>query len=134
VIVPKGATCTLAGTRVDGNVFVCDNATLYARGAVIGGNVQAENHRWVVVRDRKVNNGQVKRSRVDGSIQLKQGGGGKLLRSVVNSDIQLFSNNGRVTVRRNVVGGNLQCKSNNPRPVGGNNKVGGNKEDQCRGL
>ena len=66
--------------------------------------------------------------------QLKQGGGGKLLRNAVNADIQLFSNDGRFEVRRNVVGGNLQCKSNNPKPVGGNNRVEGNKEDQCKNL
>ena len=78
--------------------------------------------------------GDVKKSRVDGSIQLKQGGGGKILRAVVGSDIQLFSNDGRFEVRHNRVEGNLQCKSNDPAPVGGNNTVGGNKEDQCKGL
>jgi hypothetical protein len=85
------------------------------------------------VRHRKVD-GQVKRSRIEGSIQLKQGGGGKLLRNAVNGDIQLFSNDGKFAVRRNVVGGNLQCKSNDPKPVGGNNRVEGNKEDQCKNL
>jgi hypothetical protein len=133
VIVPSGATCRLTGTRVDGNVEVKSGATLIARGVRVEGNVQAENHERVVVRPRKVDNRAVK-SRIGGSIQLKQGGGGKLLRNVVDSDIQLFSNNGRFTVRGNVVGGNLQCKSNKPMPRGGNNKVQGNKEDQCRGL
>jgi hypothetical protein len=133
VIVPKGATCTLAGTRIDGNVFVRGNATLFAKGVKVGGNVQAENHRWVVVRHRTVD-GQVKRSRIEGSIQLKQGGGGKLLCNVVNNDIQLFSNDGEFVVRRNVVDGNLQCKGNDPMPVGGDNTVEGNKEDQCRNL
>lgn len=133
VIVPRGVTCTLTGTRVDGNVFVRGGATLFAKGVRIGGNVQAENHRWVVVRGRTVD-GQVTKSRVGGSIQLKQGGGGRLLRNVVDSDIQIFSNRGKFEVSRNVVGGNLQCKSNNPRPVGGGNVVAGNKEDQCRSL
>jgi hypothetical protein len=87
----------------------------------------------VVVKPRRVGDRAVK-SRVGGSIQLEQGGGGKLLRNVVDSDIQLFSNDGRFTVRGNVVGGNLQCKSNEPRPIGGNNRVEGNKEDQCRNL
>ena len=52
----------------------------------------------------------------------------------MNSDIQLFSNDGEFVVRRNVVDGNLQCKGNEPMPVGGDNKVEGNKEDQCRNL
>lgn len=69
-----------------------------------------------------------------GSIQLVQGGAGRLLRNVVDSDIQLFSNDARSTVRGNVVGGNLQCTSNSPRPVGGDNRVEGNKEDKCQGL
>jgi hypothetical protein len=133
VIVPKGATCKLVGTRVDGNVQVKANATLVARGAKVGGNIQAENHDRVVVRHRVVDD-QVKRSTVGGSIQLKQGGGGKLLRVVVEGDIQLFSNDGRFVVRKNVVDGNLQCKSNTPAPVGGGNKVGGDKENQCSDL
>lgn len=133
VIVPKGATCTLAGTRVDGNVLVRGNATLVAKGVRVGGNIQAENHQRVVVRDRPVD-GKVTKSRIEGSIQLKQGGGGTLLRTVVNADIQLFSNDGEFDVRGNRVGGNLQCKSNDPKPVGGNNTVEGNKEDQCKGL
>jgi hypothetical protein len=78
--------------------------------------------------------GRVVRSRIGGSIQLEQGGGGRLLHNTVNGDIQRFSNDGRFEVRRNRVDGNLQCKSNNPRPFGGNNVVEGNKEDQCRRL
>lgn len=129
VVVPKGASCTLLGTRVDGNVLVKGNATLVARGVKVNGNIQADNHRRVVVTTRDGS-----KSRVEGSVQLKQGGGGKLLGMVVNGDIQLFGNDARFTVRGNRVDGNLQCKSNRPKPVGGNNVVEGNKEDQCRGL
>lgn len=129
VVVPKGASCTLLGTRVDGNVLVKGNATLVARGVKVDGNIQAGNHRRVVVTARDGS-----KSRVEGSVQLKQGGGGTLLGMVVNGDIQLFSNDARFTVRGNRVDGNLQCKSNRPKPIGGNNVVEGNKEDQCRGL
>jgi hypothetical protein len=129
VIVPEGALCKLVGTRVDGNVHVESGAILKARGVRVGGNVQAENHERVVV---KALNGS--RSRVDGSIQLKQGGGGRISQTDVASDIQLFTNDGLFVVKGNHVDGNLQCKSNNPRPTGGNNVVEGNKEDQCRKL
>lgn len=132
VIVPKGATCRLLGTRVDGNVEVKRNATLIARGVRVDGNIQGENHRAVTVRARKVGD-TWKRSRVEGNIQVKQGGGGKLLRTVVGGDIQVFSNTARFTIRGNIVDGNLQCKSNKPRPVGANNRVEGNKEGQCKG-
>ncbi len=133
VIVPKGATCSLIGTRVDGNVQVKEKARLYARGVVVGGNVQADNHRVVEVTSRVVN-GVERRSRVGGSIQAKQGGGGKLVRTITGSDIQLFSNDGAFTVSRNRVDGNLQCKSNTPAPTGSGNVVEGNKEDQCAKL
>lgn len=133
VVVPRGATCRLLGTRVDGNVKVYGGATLLARGVRVGGNVQAENHRRVEVTHRFVN-GQLRRSFVDGSIQAKQGRGGEVRRTVVGSDIQVFSNRGRWEIYRNVVDGNLQCKSNDPRPVGARNRVHGNKEGQCRGF
>lgn len=129
VIVPKGALCRLIGTRIDGNVHVKSNAILKAKGVRVGGSIQAENHERVVV-------GPLggRGSHVDGSIQLKQGGGGRIAKVDVGSDIQLFSNDGLFVVKGNHVDGNLQCKSNTPRPTGGNNVVQGNKEDQCRKL
>ena len=129
VIVPEGALCKLIGTRVDGNVHVESGATLKAKGVRVGGSVQAENHERVVL--KALTGG---RSHVDGSIQLKQGGGGKIAKTDVGSDIQLFTNGGLFVVESNHVDGNLQCKSNNPKPTGGNNVVQGNKEDQCRDL
>jgi hypothetical protein len=133
VVVPRGATCRLVGTRVDGNVKVYRGATLIARGVRVGGNIQAENHRRVEILVRTVDDRTV-RARIDGSIQLKQGGGGEIRRTITGSDIQLFSNRGRFSVTRNFVEGNLQCKSNDPRPRGFGNVVQGNKEDQCRGF
>lgn len=133
VVVPSGATCVLIGTRVDGSVKVYRNAKLVAKGVRVNGNVQAESHRRVEILTRVKGDRRI-RSVVGGSIQLKQGGGGEIRRVRVDSDIQLFSNDGRFVVRRNTVDGNLQCKSNSPRPVGGGNVVEGNKEDQCRRL
>ncbi|MDZ5619911.1 hypothetical protein [Nocardioides bizhenqiangii] len=130
VVVPQGATCKLVGTKVDGSVKVYRNATLLARGIQVNGNVQAENFRRVEVTHRSVD-GVVQRSRIGGSIQVKQGGGGEVRRAVVKADIQVFSNDGRWAIYDNAVDGNLQCKSNAPRPVGDRNRVGGNKEDQC---
>ena len=145
VIVPQGATCTLDGTRVQSDVLVKSDATLVARGATIGGNVQAENHREVRISSS---------STVGGSIQVKQGGpvsvrstsvAGDIqydanrgpLEAVgnrVNGSIQIVGNTGSNLVRDNRVGGNLQCKENSPAPTGGGNVVQGNKEDQCARL
>lgn len=133
VVVPQGATCTLVGTRVDGSVKVYGNAALYARGIQVNGNVQADNFRRVEVTPRSVN-GVLHRSRIGGSIQVKQGGGGEVRRTVVAADIQVFTNDGRWAIYDNAVGGNLQCKSNAPVPVGARNRVDGNREDQCRAF
>ena len=106
VKVPKGATCTLKGTRVKGNITVGSKAVLK------GHNM-----------------------RVDGNIQLEQGRGLTLNRNIVDGDIQVFSNrSGYKNIYSNRVDGNLQCKSNSPAPKGARNIVKGNKEDQCRRL
>lgn len=133
VIVPKGATCHLKGTRVDGNVEVKRGARLFARGIRVNGNVQATRAKRVEIKLR----GNGARARIDGNIQLKNGrNGGLIKRAVVDGDIQLFGNRGgaRFWVKGNVVDGNLQCKSNSPKPRGYNNRVQGDKENQCRGF
>ena len=98
-------------SNVDGDVHVESGAILKAKGAHVAGNVQAENHERVAVKARTGS-----RSHVDGSIQLKQGGGGKVAKTDIGSDIQLFTNSGLFVVKSNHVEGNLQCKSNNPNP------------------
>jgi hypothetical protein len=152
--VPQSATCTLAGTYVKGTIKVESGATLYARGVRVIGNVQAENANRVDVVNRTLSDGTVVRSRVGGSVQIKQGGSANILSAIVTGDIQFesnsralaarlnrvggsvqaFQNNGGVAIARNVIDGNLQCKGNNPAPTGSKNVVGGNKEDQCKGL
>jgi hypothetical protein len=125
--VPQGATCTLNGTRVEGTLKIENRAKLRAENIRVIGNVQSEGHRRVVLLD----------SRVDGSVQLEQGRSLAVRRNVVNSDIQVFSNNGGdagIVIARNRIDGNLQCKSNTPAPTGKKNQVSGNKEDQCRRL
>ena len=49
VTVPNGATCTLTGTQVRGNIDVGSGATLQATGVTVGGNVQARGHARVAV-------------------------------------------------------------------------------------
>jgi len=143
--VPQGASCTLDGTRVQGNIFVRNGASLTAQRVTVIGNIQAEGALLVEV---------LAGSTVGGSVQLKQGGSARVENVVVNGDIQFESNNGvlsaasnqaggniqvfqnvgGVTIASNFVIGNLQCKENSPAPGGGNNTVQGSKEDQCAGL
>lgn len=143
--VPQGASCTLDGTRVNGNIKVENGASLTAQRVTVIGNIQAEGASFVEV---------LAGSTVGGSIQLKQGGAARVEDVIVNGDIQFESNNGTfsaarnrvggnvqvfqnvggVTIADNAINGNLQCKENNPAPTGGNNIVQGNKEDQCADL
>jgi hypothetical protein len=143
--VPPYATCTLTRTRVKGTIKVEWQATVRASGVRVIGNVQADNHKFVLLQSD---------SRIGGSVQVKQGGGAtvkdsiiigdilydsnsaylRALRNQVGGNLQAFQNVGGVEIRNNVIDGNLQCKENYPRPVGGGNIVEGNKEDQCRRL
>jgi hypothetical protein len=152
--VPQGATCTLTRTYAKGTIKVEANATLYARGVRVIGNIQAENAAHVDVRNWTLADGSIVRSRVGGSIQIVQGGSANILSVIVNGDIlfdensralaarsnrvggnlQAFQNTGGVTITANTIDGNLQCKANNPAPTGGRNIVHGNKEDQCARL
>lgn len=147
IVVPSGATCTLDGTRVDGDVEVKGNgAVLITGGARIDGNVQAEDGRARYVRvrastvlgDVQVESGGsvvVRQTTVDGNIQLERNRGPiTVLSNTVDGDIQIFANSARAEIRNNIVDGNLQCKGNSPSPVGNGNQVAGNKEDQCRSM
>ncbi len=142
--VPANASCTLNGTRVDGNITVGTNATLHALGVIVGGNIQAEGAADVVVNNNAT---------VGGSVQIKQGGSATVDQVQVTGDIQLESNRGALGATRNQVGGNvqvfqnrggatiadnridgnLQCKANTPAPVGGRNQAA-SFEDQCAGF
>lgn len=139
-----GASCTLNGTVVDGNIKVNTNATLLANGVTVGGNIQADGAASVTVNNN---------STVGGSVQIKQGGGATVSQVRVNGDIQLesnrsalvatfntvggnvqvFQNTGGATISDNRIDGNLQCKENNPAPTGGRNQAA-TFEDQCAGF
>lgn len=143
--VPQNATCELDGTKVKGTITVQNGATLIASRVVVIGNVQGENARLVsVVRKSRVGGSvQVKQGRrakvinseIDGSIQLESNSGAlRVSGNTVGADVQAFQNKGGVEIEDNDIDGNLQCKENKPAPVGGGNRVQGNKEDQCRRL
>jgi ABC-type molybdate transport system substrate-binding protein len=143
--VPKGASCTLQGTKAKGTIKVGRGATLVATSIKVIGNVQAENHKRVSI------NGT---SRIGGSIQIKQGGSASVRNARVKQDIQydhnrkplvvsgnkvtgniqVVGNRAGATISGNVVNGNLDCKENRPAPTGGGNRVGGSKTDQCEPL
>ena len=148
LIVPDGSTCTLNGTRVEGNIHVGRGATLKAKGVDVDGNIQAEGARSVNV---VVLYGV--RSFVGGNIQIKKGGTALIDRVDIREDLQFEENRGPVSAKGNEIGGNLQaykntggvsivknhiaenlqCFDNNPAPTGSGNTAG-DKDGQCESL
>jgi len=142
--VPAGASCTLNGTRVDGNITVGSNAMLAATGVTVGGNIQADGAAGVTVNNNATVGGdiQVKQGgsatvnqvRVTGNIQLESNRSAlSVAFNVVGGDVQVFQNRGGATISDNRIDGNLQCKENNPAPTGGRNQAA-SFEDQCAGF
>jgi hypothetical protein len=164
VIVPSGATCTLNGTRVEGDVEVGAEASVridskaHVSGNLKGvrshqilvlnthvrGNVQADHTGTVTVGDGTF---------VGGNLQLKQGRTVTLVNASVYGDIQLEQNFGAIRAVSNRVGGDFQVFKNvggvdlesnrivqslqckENRPVPiGSGNVAGEMEDQCAPL
>jgi cytoskeletal protein CcmA (bactofilin family) len=142
VYVPSGATCTLDGTRVRGDVKVARGATLLATGARVDGNVQAEDAAAVSLVSLTTVEGdvQVKRraavlvedaiiggdlqieergaslvttgSRIDGNLQVTKAASAAIAGAVINGDLQLVENTGALSVVDTEVRSNLQVFKN----------------------
>ena len=124
LLVSQGHTCTLVGTRVQGNVKVEAGATLNASGINVKGSLQVKGAASVNVTD----------STVSGSVQVEESGSARLDSSQIHGGAQFVKNTGSLTISNNTIGGNLQCKENDLTPTGRGNLVQGNKEEQCSGL
>ena len=140
--VPMNATCTLNGTKVEGNIKVYQGATLIAYDVSVNGNLQAEYADKV-----EVSQG----SYIGGNIQFENGGtlsvisvfvGGNLeadynwgsqtyTSNTIEGDIQVEYNSGGVSIRNNTIYGDLECEDNYPAPTGSGNTVYGDYEGQC---
>jgi hypothetical protein len=145
VIVPSGASCTLSGVTLTGNVKVEPRGLLVARTVNIGGSVQATEHRAVTITANSVVTGDVQISqggsarvastRMGGTLEVESNRGTHLLsRVTVTGDMKVNSNTGvSTTIQFNRVSGNLQCQDNLPAPVGSGNTAS-LKEGQCQTL
>ncbi len=71
-------------------------------------------------------------SRVDDSVQVKQGARAKVIDSRVNGDIQLDDNSAKNAAKRNVVGGNVQAFQNDGGVAIFANRIDGNL--QCKEI
>lgn len=144
VVVPAGATCTLLGTDVDGDVTVKAGATLKADGVEVDGSVQAQGHALVhifgdsfiqgSIQIQQGDRAVVEDSEILGDVQAQQNTGSvRFSRNRVDGQMQASQNTGGLVIENNVIANNLQCQQNNPAPTGGNN-VADDKEGQCEEL
>jgi hypothetical protein len=144
VDVPSGATCTLEGTTVDGNIAVGSGATLLAHDVSTDGDVEAEGARVVDVTESTIGgNVQVKAggsstvrdTRIDGDLKWEsQSGPLEATGNTIGGNLQADENGGGLTVSANHLNGDLQCEQNNPPPGGRGNAAVGSSEDQCANL
>ena len=144
VKVPKGAACTLTGTRVKGNIKVGADATLIATNVRVGGNIQGKQSTLIRVNGtsskvggniqaREAEAVTLTNVKVGGNVQLKEGDFATVTNLKIKADMQLFENYEVLTLTNNKIGGNLQCKENWTPPAGSGNQVRGSAEDQCEG-
>ena len=144
VEVPPGATCTLQGTSVGGNITVDSGGTLFAHGVSTDGDVEAEGARVV----------DVSESVIGGNVQIKAGGSSTVRGTRIDGDLKWESQSGPLDATGNTIGGNLQadenggglkvsanhlngdleCAENNPPPAGRGNAAVGSSEGQCANL
>jgi hypothetical protein len=140
--VPPGATCTLRGTTVSGNVSIGQEGSLTAFRVAVDGNADGQGARRVVVSAG---------SSIGGNVRLEQGGVATLSRALVRGnlqwtdqagpltvwqaevtgDLQADQNGGRVTISDSRIGGDLQCRQNTRTPIQSADTVGGDREGQC---
>lgn len=144
VSVPAGASCTLLGTMLNGNIEVGANARLIADSVTVTGGVIADGAAELNISGA---------SRVGGSMQVQRGAGANLAGVSITGDLQFdamtgpvnasnnrvtgnlqaMANRGGLALQDNRMGGVMQCKDNLPAPTGRGN-VATLKEDQCLGL
>jgi hypothetical protein len=144
VIVPAGASCTLVGTRLNGNLEVGANSRLSADSVAVTGGLVSDGAASLTISGA---------SSFGGSVQVQRGLEARLMGLAATGDLQIdnmfgpvvasnnrisgnaqvMTNRGGVTLSTNRFGGVMQCKDNLPAPTGGGN-VATLKEDQCRLL
>ncbi len=144
LIVPAGATCTLHGTRLTGNIELRAGSSLLATDVAAAGNLVADGAAKLTLGGA---------STVGGSVQLQRGAGANVVGAQITGNVQIDGMLGTVVASGNRIGGSLQamsnraslvfmsnritgvmqCKGNLPLPMG-NANVATEKQDECMGL
>jgi hypothetical protein len=125
VTVPSGASCTLNGTRVRGDVKVGAGATLIADGARIDGNIQAEDALSVSTRNATF---------VDGDVQVKRRAAVRIENTTIDGNLQLEEFGASLVATDSRVNGDLQVKKANAADVSGTYVRGNIQLEENRGA
>ena len=119
--VPSGATCTLNGTNVHGDVIVEGNGALKASGAVISGKVKARGARWIDIQGSNIG----KSLEIEGTFSTPTPTTPNLiLKNTVGENMKLKKNSTAFRVEQNSIRKKLDCKDNHPDPTGFGNTAG----------
>lgn len=155
VTVPKGASCTIETATVSGNVQVSQGASLvidaYEEPSTIGGNVEADHCKFVLLEGNVTVNGNLQIHQCTGTARngfqgpgIKIGGNFECHNNSGPCGAWLGKVDGNVQIHNNgsgtasdislvTIGGNLECQQNTPAPThkSGPDWVNGNLRDQC---
>ena len=126
LVVPAGASCSLTGVTVRGNIKVRENASFYANGATIGGSVRCRSCSYVDLLASTIARGVLIEGEVDGSYVNDNTIGGDLeivaswaggavfevQRNRVGRDLRFKKNTGPALIAGNVVGKDLEVAEN----------------------
>ena len=158
LVVPAGASCSLANVTVTGNVQVGKGASLTVvpitgQTVTIGGNVQAAQCNFVLLIAGAISVGgnvQIQNCTggsgyndslvtIGGNFACANNSGGCVASGgSVRGNVQVDNNSGSsaTVVSNNTIGGNLQCAGNSPGVTdnGSKNNVTGTKQGQCAGA
>jgi hypothetical protein len=125
VFVEAGANAQFLGANISGSLFATDADRVVSRGTVVGGDIVLTG----LVGPRK---SEIVENAVGGLIDVTGNAAPvRLLRNTVGLDVLVFENTAGVNVSRNDIGESLICENNEPAPAGAQNLVGVSKEGQC---
>ena len=141
VVVPAGASCSLTGTRLTGNLELESGARAAVADASIAGSVSADGAASLTMSGATVVTGAIQAVavasavidaiEVRGDVQLMAGTGPTTLRGTrVGGNVQAEDNRGALSIEANRISGNLQCQGNTPAPSGAGNRAA-QKQGQC---
>lgn len=126
LVVPAGASCSLTGVTVRGNVRVQENASFYANGAAIGGSVRCRSCSFVDLYSSTIGRSVLVEGEIDGSyindntiggdleIAASWAGGAvfEIQRNRIGRDLRFKKNTGTAVISGNVVGKDLEVAGN----------------------